>query len=217
MEKLSREDFEGLPDAYDGKVEVLSDEFPVFCAKALIKIETEFGSAAAFIITPDGYALTCAHAVAGNKDLSIIVQNKTARLDGEEDARTFEIVNLRSDLDLALIKIIPCEEMPYLELATEHRKIHNNEKCFWLGCQHGSSTYIACQGILSSKNGIFRNRMCYCAFGEEMPGIVGSPVISEEDGCVIGILEEVEPLKDDGSMSAMFMLPVSYFWKEFLQ
>lgn len=182
---------------------------------SILRIETEYGSATAFIISPDGYALTCAHAVAQKDNLTNLAMSKLNAYRWPDGIRPipFRIPNVRIDLDLALLKIETKFELPYLSLAPEGYKIRLKELCTLYGYPKGQERPRVFTGRVSSLPESGRSGelgdVCYLDITGKI-GNSGSPVIAESDSYVIGIFRGAH---DDEN----YMKPIHYFWKEFIK
>lgn len=214
---LTRSMIAGLPDPYEG-IDIHGPSFPDLCTQSVVRIETEYGSASAFIISPDGYALTCAHAVSEKKDFTKLAEKKRAaycKYTGPHPL-PFVIKNTRPDLDMALIKIEAGQLLPYLRLAGETRRIHLGEECCLYGYPEGREGIMRFPVTISTQEergqaGELGN--IYYFSGDAEPGDSGGPIIAKSDGLVVGILRGSQ-----GKCSKFnYMKPVSYFWVEFLK
>ena len=213
--------FTELPDPYEN-VDIHSDDFPEFCCDAVVHINNEYGDASAFVISPDGYAITCAHAVAYKKDLAKLAKNgllvDIRNAGGFKGLLPYEIINVRPDLDMALIKINADRKLPYLKLAPEDREIKIGESCGLYGFPNRRMGIMLFPGTVSTQaeqGGDGELGSIYYFSGEAYPGDSGGPVIASRDGCVIGVLRGARGPKV-GAM-CNYMKPIYYFWKEFLK
>lgn len=213
---LTRRAIAGLPDPYVG-IDIHGASFPDHCTQSVVRIKTEYGSASAFIISPDGYALTCAHAVSKKQDFTKLAEKKRdayCKYIGRHPL-PFIIKNIRPDLDMALIKIEAGQLLPYLRLAGETRRIHLGEECCLYGYPEGREGIMRFPVTISSQaeqgqGGELGN--IYYFSGDAEPGDSGGPVIAKSDGLVIGILRGAQ----GESNKFNYLKPVSYFWMEFL-
>lgn len=213
--------FTELPDPYEN-VDIHSVEFPKFCCNAVVHINNEYGDATAFVVSPDGYAITCTHSVAYKKDLSKIAKDGLLadfKISGAfEGQLPYEIINVRPDLDMALIKINTDRELPYLKLAPEDREINIGEECSLYGFPDGREGIMRFPGTVSTQaeqGGDGELGSIYYFSGEAHPGDSGGPVIAKTDGCVIGILRGARGPK--GRTMHNYMKPINYFWKSFFE
>lgn|GEM_PF-686227 len=218
--QIPRSAIADLPDPYRPD-EARGDDFPERCRASVLRLETEFGTATAFVISPDGYAITCTHAIAEKGNFANLARKKRQVLFQDGTLREFTIRNTRPDLDMALIKIQAAEPLPYLKLAPEDRRIRFGEKCSLYGYPVGRSGIMYAPGTVSTMGEIPGDGELgeiYFFSGNAAHGDSGGPIVADEDGCVIGILRGArgpEGLIDHNKGN--YMKPVSYFWKEFLK
>ena len=213
---LPRSALESLPDPYQN-IDVTSDAFGTYCINTVARLETEYGTASAFTITPDGYAITCAHCVAQKEDLCRIAHKMLKASLPTGQKFTFQIVNTRPDLDMALIKFNTLQPLPYLKLADPHRQIVFGEKLALYGYPHSREGIMSYYGRINSqaepgKAGELGD--IYYIDGDARPGNSGGPIVAESDGCVIGILRGA--LGESEQALQNYMKPIAYFWNEFL-
>jgi SpoVK/Ycf46/Vps4 family AAA+-type ATPase len=209
-----------LPDPYQG-IDIHGSDFPGFCRGAVLRIQNEYGTATAFVISPNGLAITCAHAVAFKKDLGKIASQDLYaffKTIGEKEKQyPYEIVNIRPDLDMAMIKIIAGHPLPYLTLAAENRSIKFGEDCLLYGYPDGRKGIMQFPGTISTEaemGGDGELGSIHFFSGEAYPGDSGGPIIAKSDGCVIGILRGARGPQD--GIKHNYLKPIYYFWKEFL-
>ena len=132
------------------------------------------------------------------------------------------MINTRKDLDIALIKL-EGSSFPYLKLATVDREIQKGEEFILSGYPFGERTvkdmtmyngYVASSDRQCDENGFTRyNINCEAKSGDS-----GAPIISLEDGCVIGLLLGSITNKSGHLVEEInYMRPIRYFWQEFLR
>ena len=183
-------------------------------ATARLRVSNRFFSA--FLISPEGYALTCAHPI---KELgSEEFKNMTALLAEDDKLNEYvvRLVNLRSDLNMALIRIEADHELPYIRIADDKRNLRVGEACAIISdsmeekygaelCRIVSKDKSAMQGAIGT--------VCYLDSTMTNSILSGAPVIATEDGLVLGMIEGAIR---KGENTATVMKPIHYFWKEFL-
>ena len=209
-----------LPDPY-GSEEARSEDFPERCRASVLRLETEYGSATAFVISPDGYAITCAHAVSEKGNFANLARKKRKAFFQNGTVCDFIIKNTRPDLDMALIRIRTEESLPYLKLAPEDRKIRFGEDCVLYGYPSGRVGIMQAPGTVSTEGesvGDGELGEIYYFSGNAEPGDSGGPIIARHDGCVIGVLRGARGPQGRADFNKYnYMKPVRYFWKEFLK
>lgn len=201
---------------------IITDLHTYRYAGAILRISSECGTATGFLISPLGYAITCAHAVVNYEQPMKAVGNlKAYKKDFERNEKEYpcEVINVRTDFDIALIKVIAENEFPFLRLAPETKTIISGGKCI-IGSSYTDNVIRMVPSQIMSpaldpKGGDVGNQY-YIGCGSHL-WLSGAPVITDplSDGCVIGIMQGVKKVQDGSEFG--FMKPISYFWKEFLK
>lgn len=187
---------------------------------AVLFVKTDAGYGTAFLISPDGYAITCNHVISGATTIEARFR-MLGRAGSSDSWHNCKVVNAKVDLDMALIKL-DGENFPYLPLAPEDRVIRKGEEFILSGYPFGIRTekdlttyygYVASTDKQTDDNDLIR----YNIGGEAKSGNSGSPLIALEDGRVIGILlgsmtERGETITEEIN----YMRPIHYFWEEFV-
>lgn len=185
-------------------------------------VETDRGYGTAFLISPEGYALTCDHVISGASTIRARLRIP-GRLGGDDSWHNCQVINTKMDLDIALIKL-EGSNFPYLPLAAEERPIRKGEEIILSGYPFGERTakdlttfngYVASTDKQTDENGFIRyNINCEAKRGDS-----GAPVISLEDGTVLGLLlgSMTEGSRTGLMEEINYMRPVRYFWEEFVE
>lgn len=188
---------------------------------AVLFVRTDAGYGTAFLISPDGYALTCNHVISGANKIEARFR-MPGRAGGSDSWHNCKVINTKVDLDIALIKL-DGENFPYLSLAPEGRVIQKGEDFILSGYPLGKRTakdlttfhgYVASTEKQTDDNGFARyNINC-----EAKSGNSGAPIIALADGRVIGILlgSITERTSEILTEEINYMRPVQYFWEEFV-
>lgn len=170
-----------------------------------------------FLITPNGYILTCAHILETSFERTAI---KVFRVD--ENGREIkpellatvvrlgrEKERLLEEKDIALLKV-PGNDLPFLRLANS-QDVESGEPLVYIGYPEDSPKQEALEGVLSAAN--FRNRESTMpTFRTSLPfvpGNSGGPVLNHW-GEVIAVAESV--LKRHGSPTEGYAIPVNFFY-----
>ena len=221
--KISREEMEGiqLQPLYDLR-ERDSEELQRVTDNAILYITTDHGQGTAFLIHPDGYALTCSHVIRDSKEITARVRIK-GRAGGDDSTHKCTVINAREDLDIAIIKL-DGSNFPYIPVARKEREIRKGEKFILSGYPFGKRTaegMTTYQGTVatSGEHTDESQLVMYYINGEAKSGNSGSPVISMTDGQAIGILcgsldERSTATKTE---EINYMRPAYYFWEEFVK
>lgn len=189
---------------------------------AVLFVETDRGYGTAFLISPDGYALTCNHVISETNSIRARLRIP-GRPGGDDSWHECRVINTKMDLDMALIKL-EGSNFPYLSLATEQRRIWKGEDIILSGYPFGSRTskdlttfsgYVASSEKQTDENDFIRyNINCEAKRGDS-----GAPVIALSDGRVVGILlgSMTEGRGTGLTEEINYMRPVRYFWEEFVE
>ena len=188
---------------------------------SVLFVKTDKGYGTAFLVSPEGYAITCNHVVEGATDITARLRIE-GRFGGDDSEHKCTVLKTDKAMDIALIKL-EGSNFPYLNLAPSSRKVEVFEKYILSGYPFGSRT----QGSMTSfkgsiataddnqrdENGLIR----YMLNGEGKSGNSGSPIISLKDGCVIGLLLGSITSGSSGGLveEINYMRPISYFWEHF--
>ena len=197
------------------------------CQSALlhIGIEETGSSGTGFVISEDGYALTCAHVVEGAKDVYATVINGDGYPVGDKegfevyDAGDGKVVYSNNELDIALLKMehfgsgfLPIEQRNILPELGEEVVVFG----YPLGYQMPQSNFFGpnisfYKGYVSSNQVKDGNSVTFLDI-DIKSGNSGSPVISTKTGKVIGIISGV---KVGGNMMLKekmpYMIPIQHF------
>ena len=186
--------------------------------ESVVALKTDTGESSGFIITSDGYIVTCAHCVNGAKKIDVRhrIMHRGRRMDIHYDAT---IVAIDVPNDVAIIKMNTNETFDYIAMAPEGvEDLAPLSKIHVLGYPFGVSRFDEMsinEGKIASYQ---RNR----ANGEAdqinldvsaKSGNSGSCVIDIESGLVIGILCG-SSISQSGNLveEINYCRPISYIW-----
>lgn len=213
---LERKDIVSLP--YEAKSDM--EEIKKHVEKALIyiEVETEKGraSGSGFIISPNGYAITCCHVVEGAKEIRVRI-----RPNGEKGPSIFSPAKVIAQLefeDIALIHI-DAVDLSYVNMLPLEKNGEVGEKIFLFGYPLGEMlsdsrfllNYSMTQGNISArqkKEGFDLTLIDILA----VQGNSGGPIISATTGEVLGVLLGAFV---PGSAPIVYMRPIKYVWERF--
>lgn len=139
------------------------------------------GSGSGFVITPEGYILTCAHVLEKARAVKI-------RLGGH----TMEARTVRIDLgsDLALLKVAPAQPLPPLSFSRE-RSASLGQDVFTIGFPNPGLQGVAVKltkGSVSSLAGAQDDPRFYQISVQVQPGNSGGPLL-DNNGNVVGVIK----------------------------
>jgi len=141
-----------------------------------IKAPKRIGSG--FLISSDGYALTCKHVVDG-------LPNITALLNDQQEAQV-NVIFTSAKYDLALVQLMAPRKMPYLTIR-DAQSLAPGDRLFAVGASAGLQSTVT--------DGVFTGfRTVEAAQGEVIqfsapvnPGNSGGPLV-DENGSVVGVV-----------------------------
>ncbi len=177
---------------------------------AVVYIETDSGSGTGFIVTADGYAVTCAHVVDGAKEISAKIN-----IDGKPVFKKAKIIAASQKQDIALIKIED-GDYPYVEVSIERNPAKLGKEVVILGYPLGKMIaddvmnleISLCKGYVSSHQ-IVKGVELTMLDVDVKPGYSGSPVIQVDTGRVIGILAG-SLMNRENNYGVDYMMPLWY-------
>ena len=168
-----------------------------------------FGSG--FLITADGYIITCYHVIENAKEISV-----------RDERRTWAnatVIKLNKDIDIALLKIQGLKH-PTLKLQRPDAKNNEREHIYLFGFPFGSlindnidslnASYF--EGYISSFQKIKNIDVIFIG-GEAKRGNSGGCVLSKNTDEVIGILQGSKTFRDE---EINHFIPIKYVWQEFI-
>ena len=219
--KINRSEISKLKEPYGAEVIENVETLAKATEPAILYIKTDLGTGTAFLISPEGYAITCNHLIKNSSEIGVCL-----KVNGEQEITDFwyncEVINADETLDIALIKL-EGSNFPYLKLADENREIERLEDFILSGYPFGIETKddittfkgsIASSNLQRDENGNSR----FFINCEGKCGNSGSPIISCEDGCVIGLFLGSKTHDGDNVTEEInFMRPILYFWENFLK
>lgn len=233
----SRELFAGIEGDKFESVKDIKD-FKKLSRNAILRINTSAGKVGtAFLIHPDGYAVTCNHVIADNNNIEAETITATLRFfsGNKSISENVEAIVLMRDphLDMAIVKIDPQNEcitkmmqsmeldhLPYLRVADERDELDDltGEKSIICGFPNAKET---AQARTIEISGMTKNPAkidCYATSDNAYGGDSGAPIILADSRRVIGILKGSLKDKDGrGYEGDNFIIPIHYFWKDMVK
>ena len=179
-------------------------------SKVVFYIETEKGSGSGFVLTEDGYAVTCAHVVADCKEIYVKIQGE-----GLDNVFRADLVKFDNEADIALIKIEEYKHFyAYVEL---EQKPYLGEEIVIYGYPFGKRLNDSVMDLnISFAKGYVSSNQTIKGINKTIldisakAGNSGSPIISVESGRVIGILCGSLLGGANNREEINYMLPISY-------
>ena len=185
--------------------------------KSIVYIESECGSGSGFVFNSDGYVATCAHVVVDAKKIFV----KLIDENNKPVVYKAEIVKIDEKTDTAILKIKNALNLKFVELDFDRSEPHCGEEIVILGYPLGDKltddvidlNISFAKGYVSSnqiKDSIKKTMLDISA----KHGNSGSPIISNENGKVIGILSG-SLVGQNVADEVNYMIPICYL-KELL-
>jgi len=141
-----------------------------------IKAPKKIGSG--FLVSPDGYALTCKHVIEG-------VPNLTAIMNDQQEAQ-LNVLSTSSKYDLALVQIMAPKKMPYLTIR-DAKTLAPGDRLFAVGASAGLQSTVT-DGVFTAFRTIDAAKGDFIQFSAPLnPGNSGGPLV-DENGMVVGVV-----------------------------
>jgi len=141
-----------------------------------IKAPKRIGSG--FLISSDGYALTCKHVVEG-------LPNLTAILNDQHEAQ-LNVLFTSAKYDLALVQVMAPRKMPYLSIR-DAQGLAPGDRLFAVGASAGLQSTVT-DGVFTGFRTVETAKGKFIQFSAPLnPGNSGGPLV-DENGMVVGVV-----------------------------
>ena len=147
-------------------------------AMGLLKLD-ENGFGSGFIISSDGYIVTCAHCTNAERITFVKDDDKS-----EYDAT---VIYKNPDFDIAILKI-DAHDMPYLTITDSNRPLKIGAEVVILGYPSGTDINVNVSAFEGKIANIDKARNAYQTDAIATHGSSGGAFISKKDGIVYGVL-----------------------------
>lgn len=149
-------------------------------AMGLIKLDNGSGTGSGFIISPDGYIITCAHCV----------EASTITFVRDDNKREYEafVVYANHKIDIAILKI-NVTDAPYLLITDSLRPLKVGTDIILLGYPSGTDLSMDVSAFEGKISNVNKKRKSYITDAVAAPGSSGGALISKKSGVVHGILQ----------------------------
>lgn len=147
-------------------------------ATGLIKIDNGTGSG--FLISPDGYILTCAHCT----------ETKKITFVKDDDKMEYEatVIYKNEQIDIAILKI-DCHNMPYLFISDSVKPLKIGDEIVILGYPSGTDISRNVSAFEGKVSNLISGNNTYITDAVAAPGSSGGALIAKNNGKVYGILK----------------------------
>lgn len=154
--------------------------------EAVIKVSTPGGLGSGFVIHPDGYAITNAHVIQGERRIRCTVFEDQGQSLRRLDIRDVEIIAVNSHTDLALIKMTHPDDKPFASVYVAGRDtLDPGEPVFAIGTPLGLERTLSA-GVVSNAQRTFEGLAFIQHTAEINPGNSGGPLFNHK-GEVVGV------------------------------
>ena len=141
-----------------------------------IKAPKRIGSG--FLISSEGYALTCKHVVEGLPDL-------TALMNDQQEAQ-LNVLFTSAKYDLALVQVMVPRKMPYLTIR-DAQDLAPGDRLFAVGASAGLQSTVT-DGVFTGFRTVESAKGDFIQFSAPLnPGNSGGPLVDEK-GMVVGVV-----------------------------
>jgi S1-C subfamily serine protease len=141
-----------------------------------IKAPKRIGSG--FLISSDGYALTCKHVIEG-------VPNLIAIMNDQQEAQ-LNVLSTSAKYDLALVQVMAPKKMPYLTIR-DAKTLAPGDRLFAVGASAGLQSTVT-DGVFTAFRTIDAAKGDFIQFSAPLnPGNSGGPLV-DESGMVVGVI-----------------------------
>lgn len=217
---LKRDVITNLTNPFDSKN---LQEFMDYCKQATMRVVVNKDLGTTFTITPDGYALTCAHVVMGKQFDHLSTSGMAEYLKYENGQCVsfkipFDVVSVKQEFDLALIKLNADFALPYLKVAPKDMTVGDTEQGHLFGFPDGRPgiKYSECSpasDMLTRPSGI-GDKIRYLSV-RAFPGDSGGPVVLDSNGMAIGVLQGADKYSNGETLNLMKPITIADFWEQF--
>lgn len=191
----------------------------------VVKNGAPAGEGSGTIITKDGHILTCSHVIADADKVFARVYCPGMPGGDYKDYECTILAPRFKDCDMAVIKLPEGEYKP-LSIRPAKVPVGYDERTLIMGYPLGkmltgdSMENLCCSkffGRIASKQTVHNiDRFYVDSMG--LHGNSGSPVISMEDGRMIGIFTGAVALPTENNFEEInYFFPITYFWERFMQ
>ena len=172
---------------------------------AVIKVSTPSGLGSGFIIHPEGYAITNAHVIQGERKIKATVFEQTEREFRREVIDDVEILAVNNHIDLALIKLTHPDGEPFPFVYVEgSERIEVGQDVFAIGNPLGLERTLS-RGVVATTQRNFEGMTYVQTTAQINPGNSGGPLFNLK-GEVVGVTNMGIPMGE----GLGFAIPARY-------
>lgn len=173
--------------------------------EAVVLVTTPSGTGSGFIIHPDGYMITNAHVVQGERKIKVTLFTQGERDFRRELFEDVEIVAVNNHLDLALLRLKPRDGRPFPTVYLQDSEhLAAGQDVFAIGAPLGLERTLS-RGVISTTQRSFGGISYIQTDTQINPGNSGGPLFNDR-GEVIGVTNMGIPLGE----GLNFAIPARY-------
>jgi serine protease Do len=194
-----------------GLAESTPKELAKKIGEAVIMVNTPSGLGSGFIIHPEGYAITNAHVIQGERKLKAVVYEQADREFRRMTIEDVEILAVNNHLDLALIKLKHPDGKAFITAPVQGvEELEVGQDTFAIGNPLGLERTLS-RGVIATKQRDFQGLTFIQTTAQINPGNSGGPLFNLK-GEVIGVTNMGVP----GGEGLGFAIPARYV-RDFLR
>ena len=187
------------------------------------KMGTGVGYGSGFILTSDGYAVTCNHVIDNASELAVRVRIP-GRIGGDDTWHKAIVVKADKELDIALLKL-EGSNFPQMPVLARNEMSHIGDDIVLAGYPFGAKlsdsedklNHSIFEGKIASTQ-IQRGYEKQFVDMQAKRGNSGGPVIDRETGLVVGILCGSQTEGDSRLVEEInYIPPIKYIWETFAE
>ena len=187
------------------------------------KMGTGVGYGSGFILTSDGYAVTCNHVIDNASELAVRVRIP-GRIGGDDTWHKAIVVKADKELDIALLKL-EGSNFPHMPVLTRNEMSRIGDDIVLAGYPFGAKlsdsedklNHSIFEGKIASTQ-IQRGYEKQFVDMQAKHGNSGGPVIDRETGLVVGILCGSQTEGDSRLVEEInYIRPIKYIWDTFAE
>ena len=172
---------------------------------AVVVVQTPSGTGSGFIINPEGYTITNAHVIQGEKEIKCVMFRREGRDFRRRVINDVEIIAVNNHLDLALLKLKNEENTPFPTVYLQKdEKLDAGQEVFAIGAPLGLERTLS-EGVIATSQRSFNGLTYIQTTAQINPGNSGGPLFNTR-GEVIGVTN----MKITMGEGLGFAIPIRY-------
>jgi len=178
VEELEIKDLTSVKQPQDTIIKETARNPIEYVTNCTFTIKTPKSTGSGFLISPDGYGLTCKHVVDGLSNLSAILN--------DQQQVQLNVLFASTKYDLALVQVMAPRKMPYLTIRDAHSLVPG-DRLFAVGASAGLQSTVT-DGVFTGFRTVEAAKGEFLQFSAPLnPGNSGGPLV-DENGMVVGVV-----------------------------